>query len=73
MNQQQLQSRSQHSSSQQQPPVCIHKCGSGSQSSLLALLQLQSEFKAKPITIEGLSVVKWPERCCVKTVKVNKR
>ena len=67
MNQQQLQSRS-----QQQPPVCIHKCGSGSQSSLLLLL-LQSEFKAKPITIEGLSVVKWPERCCVKTVKVNKR
>ena len=67
MNQQQLQSRS-----QQQPPVCIHKCSSGSQSFLLALL-LQSEFKAKPITIEGLSVVKWPERCCVKTVKVNKR
>lgn len=67
MNQQQLQSRS-----QQQPPVCIHKCSSGSQSSL-ALLLLQSEFKAKPITIEGLSVVKWPERCCVKTVKVNKR
>ena len=67
MNQQQLQSRS-----QQQPPVCIHKCSSGSQSSLLPLQQ-QSEFKAKPITIEGLSVVKWPERCCVKTVKVNKR
>ena len=69
MNQQQLQSRS--PSSQRSAFTSVH---SGSQSSLaLLLLQSKSTFKAKPITIEGLSVVKWPERCCVKTVKVNKR
>ena len=68
MNQQQLQSRSH--SSQRSAFTSVH---SGSQSSLALLQQFKSTFKAKPITIEGLSVVKWPERCCVKTVKVNKR